>query len=219
MYRLPLGAVIFDYGEVLSQPANAIAHRELIETSGLPEEIFEKYYWAYRLDYDASILNGRTYWEKVASDAGTRFSSQQVDRLIALDMRMWMDINEPMLSWALEIQRFGLRIGILSNMGEDVLRGMRQDFPWLQKFDALIWSCELGIVKPDPAIYEHAIGRLGVEAPEALFLDNLEVNVTAAQKTGLQSIVFKDIVQLGRDIRAHEYDLPDPAPDIDLEES
>ena len=205
-----LRAVIFDYGEVLSQPANQAAHRELVEATGLPLEIFEAHYWANRLDYDAAILSGCTYWEKIAREAGTKFTSEQIKRLIALDTRMWMDINEAMLSWALEIQRFGLRIGILSNMGEDVLRAMRQDFPWIHKFDALVWSCELGIVKPDAAIYRHAVRQLGINADEALFIDNLEVNVTAAKQAGLHSLVYKDIAQLGRDLRRHNFDLPDP---------
>jgi putative hydrolase of the HAD superfamily len=209
-----LRAVIFDYGEVLSKPQNQSIHRELVETTGLPLEVFETRYWANRLDYDAAILNGRTYWKKVAREAGTEFTPQQIQRLIALDSRMWMDINEPMLSWALELQRFGLRIGILSNMGEDVLRGMRQDFPWLQKFDALVWSCELGIVKPDLAIYRLAVQRLGVRPEETLFIDNLEVNVVAAERAGLHSLVYKDIWQLSRDLRRLNFDLPNPVPTV-----
>ena len=53
-----LRAVIFDYGEVLSKPANQSVYKQLVEISGLPEDLFQKYYWAYRLDYDAAILNG-----------------------------------------------------------------------------------------------------------------------------------------------------------------
>ncbi len=205
-----LRAVIFDYGEVLSGPENQSVYRELLEISKLPEGLFQKNYWKYRLDYDAAILNGRTYWEKIAEESGAEFTAAQIDRLIERDARMWMDINEPMLAWALSIKSSGLRTAILSNMGEDVLRAMRKSFAWLEKFDALIWSCELGIVKPEPAIYLEAIRKLGVQPQEALFIDNLEVNVAGAEAAGLHAIVFNNIEQLARDLRGREFDLPLP---------
>ncbi len=211
---MQLRAVIFDYGEVLSKPANQSIYKQLVEISGLPEDLFQKYYWAYRLDYDAAILNGRTYWQKIAEDAGAEFTQEQIEQLIERDARMWMDINEPMLAWAIEIKRAGLLTAILSNMGEDVLRAMRQSFAWLAQFDALIWSCELGIVKPDPAIYLNAIERLRVKPEEALFIDNLEVNVVGAEAAGLNAVLFTNIEQLSRDLRQRGFDLPLPQPQV-----
>jgi putative hydrolase of the HAD superfamily len=209
-----LRAVIFDYGEVLSRPANQSVYKQLVEISGLPEDLFQKYYWAYRLDYDAAILSGRTYWEKIAEEVGAKFTPEQIERLIERDARMWMDINEPMLAWAIEIKRAALLTAILSNMGEDVLRAMRQSFPWLAQFDALIWSCELGIVKPDPAIYLDAIEKLGVQPEEALFIDNLEVNVVGAEAAGLNALLFTNIEQLSRDLRQRGFDIPLPQPQV-----
>ena len=211
---MQLRAVIFDYGEVLSRSANQSVYKELLEISKLPEEVFRKYYWAYRLDYDAAILNGRAYWNKIAYEAGAEFTAVQIEQLIDRDARMWMDIDEAMLSWAIEIKRSGLRTAILSNMGENVLRAMRQSFAWLGQFDALIWSCELGIVKPDPAIYLGAVRKLCIKPEEALFIDNLEVNVIGAEAAGLHAIVFKDIEQISRGLRQRGFDLPLPQPAI-----
>ncbi|HEV2276334.1 MAG TPA: HAD family phosphatase [Acidobacteriaceae bacterium] len=205
---MQLRAVIFDYGEVLSQPANESIHQELLALTDLPEDVFKENYWAHRLDYDAAILNGRTYWQTIARDSGTEFAPAQIERLIELDTRMWMDINQPVLDYALEIRRSGLRTGILSNMGEDVLRAMRRQFSWLDEFNALIWSCELGIVKPDPAIYLEALQKLEVEPGEALFIDNLEVNIAGAEKVGLRGLVFRDAGQFHRDLRQFGIDLP-----------
>ena len=67
---MDLQAVIFDYGEVLSGPPDPQAHRNLLAIAGVEEEAFEKAYWAHRLDYDADILNGQTYWQTVARDTG-----------------------------------------------------------------------------------------------------------------------------------------------------
>lgn len=205
-----LRAVIFDYGEVLSQPANPAAHRNLVRIADLPQEVFDKLYWEYRLDYDAGILNSSTYWEKIAAEAGTEFTARQMEEIAALDARMWMDLNEAMLAWAGEIKRSGLLIGILSNMGEGVLRAMRQNFSWLDDFDMHVWSYELGIVKPDPAIYIEAVRRLRVEPGEALFIDNLEGNVVGAKAAGLYSVVFRDIEQLSQELREQGFELPLP---------
>jgi putative hydrolase of the HAD superfamily len=205
-----LRAVIFDYGEVLSQPANRVVHRNLLRIADLPQEVFDKLYWEYRLDYDAGILNSSTYWEKIAAEAGTEFTPRQMEEIAALDARMWMDLNEPMLAWAAEIKRSGLLTGILSNMGEGVLRAMRQSFTWLDDFDMHVWSYELGIVKPDPAIYIEAVRRLGVEPADALFIDNLEANVVGAKAAGLHSVVFRDIEQLSQELREQAFELPLP---------
>jgi putative hydrolase of the HAD superfamily len=205
-----LRAVIFDYGEVLSQPANPAAHRNLVRIADLPQEVFDKLYWAYRLDYDAGILNSSTYWEKIAAEAGTEFTASQMEEIATLDAQMWMDLNEAMLAWAGEIKRSGLLIGILSNMGEGVLRAMRRNFSWLDDFDMHVWSYELGIVKPDPAIYIEAVRRLRVEPGEALFIDNLEDNVVGAKAAGLHSVVFRDIEQLSQELREQGFELPLP---------
>jgi putative hydrolase of the HAD superfamily len=207
---MPLRAVIFDYGEVLSLAANPAVHKQMIQIAALREDVFDKFYWAYRLDYDAGALNGRAYWEKVAGSAGAWFAPEQVDRLIERDARMWMDINEPMLAWHAEVKQAGFRTAILSNMGDEVLAAVLRDFVWLNNFDSLIWSCRVKCVKPHPAIYDHAIKKLGVRPDEALFIDNLEENIRAAEAAGLQGIVFEGIEQLAREIKLKKLEIPLP---------
>jgi putative hydrolase of the HAD superfamily len=205
---MPLRAVIFDYGEVLSGPPNEQFRRALRETSGLPDDLFEKLYWTYRLDFDANILDGSTYWQRIAQDAGTHFTAEQMEEMNRLDARMWMDLNPTMLAWALAIRNSGLKIGILSNMGVGVLGFMRQDFAWLNQFDQLTWSCELGAVKPDPAIYRHAVRELAVKPEEALFIDNMERNVEGAQAVGLRALHFTNVEDLAAALNVGTFGLP-----------
>ena len=205
---MPLRAVIFDYGEVLSGPPNEHFHRALLETSGLNEALFEKLYWTHRLDLDANILDGSTYWQRIAQDAGTFFSVEQIKLLNKFDAGMWMDLNQTMLAWAFAIGKTGLKIGILSNMGVSVLRVMRQDFAWLNRFDQLTWSCEVGSVKPDPAIYHHAIRELAVKPEEALFIDNIEKNVVGARAVGLHGLHFTNVDEPAFAQSLSAFDLP-----------
>src|ERR1700749_767142 len=102
---MDLRAVIFDYGEVLSGPPDPQAHKNMLAIAGLPEEPFDKAYWAHRLDYDADILNGQTYWQTVARDNGVQFSPEQIENLLEQDAAMWMDLNPAMMAWIPKIKR------------------------------------------------------------------------------------------------------------------
>jgi putative hydrolase of the HAD superfamily len=203
-----LQAVIFDYGEVLSGPPNPQAHQNLLNIAGVEKELFEKAYWAYRLDYDADILNGQTYWQAVARDTEAHFTPQQIEQLMEQDAAMWMDLNPAMVAWIPKIKQAGLRLGILSNMGYGVLGYILPRFDWLAQFDQLTWSCELGVVKPDPAIYLHTLKKLQVLPEQALFIDNLEKNIVAAESVGLHALLFTSVDQLRKDLAQRNYPLP-----------
>lgn len=209
---MDLEAVIFDYGEVLSGPPDPQAHRNLLNIAGVPEEAFEKAYWAHRLDYDADILNGQTYWQTVARDTGVLFTAQQIGQLLEQDAIMWMNLNPAMLAWIPRIKQAGFRLGILSNMGDGVLDYLRPRFSWLAQFDHLTWSCELGVVKPDPAIYLHTVKKLNVSPDRALFIDNLQKNIAGAEAIGLNAALFENPEQLQRDLARRGFPLPPLAP-------
>jgi putative hydrolase of the HAD superfamily len=205
---MELQAVIFDYGEVLSGPPDEQAHRNLLAIAGVEEEAFEKAYWAHRLDYDADILNAQTYWQTVARDTGVRFTAKQIEQLTEQDAIMWMNLNPAMLAWIPRIKQAGFRLGILSNMGDGVLDYLRPRFSWLDQFDWLTWSCELGVVKPDPAIYLHTVKKLNVSPERALFIDNLQKNIDGAEAIGLQAALFENVEQLQADLARRGFPLP-----------
>jgi FMN phosphatase YigB (HAD superfamily) len=58
--------------------------------------------------------------------------------------------------------------------------------------DLIIYSHEEGIAKPDRRIYELTCERLGVQAAEIVFLDDVEANVAAARAFGMQAILFRE---------------------------
>jgi putative hydrolase of the HAD superfamily len=205
---MDLQAVIFDYGEVLSELPDGQRHRNLVTISGIKEEAFDKAYWAHRLDYDADILNGQTYWQTVARDNGVSFTAAQIEQLLEQDALMWMNLNPTMLAWIPKIKQSGFRLGILSNMGYGVLNYMLPRFSWLADFDHLTWSCELGVVKPDPAIYLHTVKKLGVAPDQALFIDNLEKNIVGAEAVGLHANLFQTVEQLQSDLARRAFPLP-----------
>lgn len=200
---MTIRAVIFDYGMVLSNPAIPAAHERMVVASGLSREVLDRHYWANRHSYDLG-MTGREFWKKVADDAGTAFSPAQVFTLIESDILMWTSVNEEMLAWVAALQGAGIRTGIISNMVWEILFHMQKWFGWLDRFDQLTWSCELGIAKPDPEIYQLTSEALEVPPEETLFLDDNAENIAAAAKLGMLALRFTSVEQLKQDLEAHD---------------
>jgi HAD superfamily hydrolase (TIGR01509 family) len=93
-----------------------------------------------------------------------------------------------------------------------VLENMKREFDWLPRFDVLVWSFELRMAKPDPAIYRHVLKELGTLSEETLFLDDRLVNVEAAQALGMVAIQFSTVDRLRDDLIAGGLDRELPLP-------
>ncbi len=87
------------------------------------------------------------------------------------------------------IRSTGLRTGLLSNSW-----GMadypRHLFPGM--FDVVVISGEVGMRKPEERIFRHATGLLGLDPGECVFVDDIQVNVTAAEAVGMTAILHTD---------------------------
>src|SRR5580692_10096375 len=88
-FFMSIRAVIFDYGMVLSHPQEPAALGNLLTITGLDRDTFESHYWTHRLAYDMGRLNGRSYWQQLASDSGIELTATDVERLIENDVLMW----------------------------------------------------------------------------------------------------------------------------------
>jgi putative hydrolase of the HAD superfamily len=195
-------AVLFDYGMVLSQPAQVGPHNELVATSGLDELRFDELYWKYRLDYDRGTLNKTTYWHAIAKYAATEFTQSQIDAMNDADIRMWTALNPAMLAWVTQLQDAGFITGILSNIGDGISEWMVANFAWLAGFKHCTWSYQLDLIKPELAIYTKTVAALGVPAAEVFFLDDREENIDGAHAAGLQARQFTTLDELAPHLAA-----------------
>jgi putative hydrolase of the HAD superfamily len=211
---LVLRAVVFDYGMVLTGNPSQEAHAAMVRIVGLPEERFEQLYWADRHAYDEGKLTGIAFWEKLVRDAGLqgKLGAGEIAELNRWDARHWTVQSPAMLDWQQRLKERGILTGILSNMGDAVLENIEREFDWIKRFDARVWSYQLGIAKPDPEIYRHILKELGVEAGEALFLDDKQVNVDAALALGMKALLFSTVEALRADLIAAGFDRELPLP-------
>jgi len=115
---------------------------------------------------------------------------------------MWTTENPAMVAWQSALKQRGLLTAILSNMGDSVLESVEQNFDWIHRFDVLVWSFQLSLAKPDPAIYLYVLAKLGTLPEETLFLDDKPVNIEAALALGMKAIEFSTVEQLRRRVAA-----------------
>jgi 2-haloacid dehalogenase len=78
----------------------------------------------------------------------------------------------------------------LTNWGRETWPLACERFPFLRSLDGVLVSGEVGLTKPDPAIFRMLCARFGVTPEAALYIDDVEGNVTAARALGFQGIVF-----------------------------
>lgn len=210
---MALRAVVFDYGMVLTGPPDAAAHDAMVRITGLPVERFESLYWADRHAYDEGKLSGVAFWQKLLRDGNLSLGPNAVDELNRLDARMWTTQNPAMIAWQSQLKQRGLRTAILSNMGDSVLDSVQRAFTWINKFDVLVWSFQLHMAKPDPAIYLHTLQQLGTRPDETLFIDDKLVNIDAARALGMLAIKFTTVQRLRDDLIAAHLDAELPLPE------
>ena len=97
---------------------------------------------------------------------------------------------------ALRTQGSNVRLYYLSNMPRPYARTLEQRHTFLQWFDGGIFSGDVHIIKPDPAIYQLLENRYTLEPDRTIFVDDLHINVRSAQTRGWHGIEFASAAQL-----------------------
>lgn len=183
-------AVLFDFGLVLSGPPDPVAQRRMETILNITDAELRPAYWRHREDYDLGILTGARFWQVVGSELGHSPTDDELAQLLAADVALWTQPNQPIIDWAFALQSAGTLTGILSNMGDAMEDGITARFPWVSNFTERTFSHRLGIAKPDERIYRHAISGLGVPPEQILFLDDRPENVEAARALHMQAIQY-----------------------------
>jgi epoxide hydrolase-like predicted phosphatase len=103
-------------------------------------------------------------------------------------------VHDAMVDRVRALRAEGYKTAVVTNNIREASAGWRSMLPVDELFDAVVDSCEAGVRKPDPAIFELALAQLGGLAPSsAVFLDDAPGNVEGARKAGLQTILVGDV--------------------------
>lgn len=187
-------AVCFDMFDTLAN-ARGLPERAESEAVGVTEEEWGRAVWEKKLCYDRGIGRIRSTREMVdraCENLGVHPASAQREAAAkARDERLRKAVTEidPQITETVrELKRRGYRIGLISNA--DVCdRLYWQESPVSAWFDDAIFSCDVGLLKPDEAIYRLSLEHLGVTAGEALFVgDGGDRELAGARAAGLTTV-------------------------------
>ncbi len=95
---------------------------------------------------------------------------------------------EPIITLVHELKRTGFRLGVLTNNVRELRSVWWPMMDFKNIFDDVVDSHEVGMRKPNPAIYRLALERLGAVAERTAFLDDAQSNVDAASAVGLHGV-------------------------------
>ncbi len=105
-----------------------------------------------------------------------------------------MTVNEAIVDRVRCLRAEGYRVGLITNNVREGSAAWRALVPVDELFEVIVDSSEVGMRKPNPAIYHHALELLGGVAPsEAVFLDDSPGNVEGARKAGLAAILVDEV--------------------------
>src|SRR5438309_2068399 len=114
------------------------------------------------------------------------------DRFIRLEHEAWLPAHQVLGSaqaMLVSLRRRGLKTGIVANSWPEPARLLRADverYGLAGELDVQVWSDEVGVRKPEPDIFLHALDRLGVDPINALFVgDSLQNDVQGAGDVGM----------------------------------
>jgi putative hydrolase of the HAD superfamily len=193
-----IDAICWDVGGVFSaRPIDAVG-RAAADHDLDPDELFSAIFGPYQLDGDHPwhrLERGEIAlteaWSAIEAAMGSlgvelslvdffrRFGDDPVDRSIVVDT-------------VRELHDRGLVMAIITNNVREFSGsgggGWRSLVP-MELMSAVVDSCEVGVRKPDPAIYLHTLEVLGVAADTVVFVDDMVHNVDAARGLGLHGVV------------------------------
>ncbi|MBM3138982.1 MAG: HAD-IA family hydrolase [Chloroflexi bacterium] len=190
----PPELVVFDLGGVLVRIARSWA--EAHERAGLPPHQLPGHpeWEAGRLElaraHQVGAIDPPTWAARVAALSGGAYTPEEATRLL----EAWQLGEYPGVGRVLDLlERRGIGSGALSNTNALHWAALRPAsgpaaYPTVARLRLAFASHELGLMKPDPAIYEHVERATGATPGRVLFFDDLAPNVEGARARGWQAV-------------------------------
>ena len=193
--RRTLDAVLFDFGGVFTESPFEVARRFGTELGASPERVLEIVFGPYHADTDHPwhrLERGEMPLEAARQEIIALGKAEGLDtdlyRVLAA-MGRNAGIREGFVQSAKQLRSAGIGTAVVTNNVREFRDAWRTMVPVDELFDVVVDSSEIGVRKPNPAIFNHALVALGDVVPgRALFLDDFEGNVLAARSLGMRAI-------------------------------
>lgn len=187
-------AIIFDLWQTLvpwDQEESTRFNTEVAKAIGVePGRYLEAWLTAHHLP-NRNTGPASEHFEALFGELGVETDVEHVLAMRRERARRVLVPRPDALSTLDELRRRGHLLGMISVCTQDVPQ-VWGDTPFGGKFDATVFSCDVGVSKPDARIYEIACERLGVEPGECLFVgDGANDELPGAERAGMDAIQLR----------------------------
>lgn len=194
----PPRAVIFDLGNVLVFHDNALLFARLGLRAGLgPQEVAQRLTGAGWTAANRGQLDAEGIRRDVCGALGVELPMEEFAPLWSSHFTVHQAVLPRVEGLEGRVKRL-----LLSNTNALHAAYLRPKLPLLERFDAVLLSCEVGHVKPEPAFFQLALERAGCAPHEAAFFDDLPEFVEAANALGLRGHLFTDAPTFDAQLKA-----------------
>ena len=193
-------AVVFDLGGVLIHWDPRLLYRKLLPSAVAVEEFLNE---ICTPEWNARQDAGRSFPEGIA-DLTSKFPEQS--SLIAAWYNRFAEMIFPMedsIEVLRDLHQRRVHLYALSNWGAETFDATRPMYPFLEWFRGHVISGQVGLVKPDPRIFQFLLREHNLRSAEVLFVDDHLPNVEAASGLGFQVIHFTAAAELRESLEEH----------------
>lgn len=191
-----INAVIFDWGGVLIEDPAPALFKYCANALGVSEEQYIIAFDICMNDFQTGTVTEQQFWMNM-----TKRLNVPMPKMNSLWTEAFIAAYKPrqeMFLLASRLRKAGCKTAILSNTEMPVVEIINKQK--YDAFDATVLSCLEGTAKPGRKIYDLTLARLNVPARQTLFIDDKQENIDGAKQAGIQTILFKDVSQLKRDL-------------------
>ena len=184
----PIKTFLFDIGAVLVDWNPDHLLKQL-----LPNAEAVQRFRADVLTQDSILAMDRGQSWDFQMEACAKDHPDQLDTLIQYRDR-WIETLsgpiQPIVDLKAALRAKGYPVYALSNYGTENMAWSQRAYPFLLDFDGRVISGHVGMIKPEPEIYQHVIDRFDLVPEETLFIDDKDYNTDAAAAFGFQTHTF-----------------------------
>jgi len=192
--------IVFDLGGVVvdwqpEQLVASVADDEPMRAC-VRREIFDHLDW---LDLDRGSLEPAEAIQRFA--ARTELAHEVIAALLDR-VAPSLTPKQDTLDLIRELRAAGHPLYFLSNMAATSIVYLERTRDFWPLFDGGIVSCRVGLLKPEPAMFERLLTQYALQAGDTIFIDDLQANIDAAAALGMSAIRFTGANECGRALRA-----------------
>lgn len=200
--KLLIKAIIFDHGGVILTYSGKILRRSLSIFLRVRREKIDSAYKAIMPEFIRGKITEKEFWKKFAKFIGIMISQSKWENFFKKDWYKQTRVKEEMNRIVISLKKTGYKIALLSNTIKPHVECAKK-MGFYKMFPIRVLSCEVGLAKPDKEIYFLILRKLKVNPEGAVFIADSKEHVVAAEKAGINAILFRNISQLKKDLLKH----------------